>query len=180
MLGKKRDIMQRSAVLSDCGAYRYELRRTWDRRRPIVLWVGLNPSTADHIKDDPTNRRIADFSQRWGYGGYVLVNLFAYRSINPKALALVADPIGPNNDAYLAQLSKAAHHTICAWGNHGKRLNRASAVLPLLVEPMALGITKQGQPLHPLYCPANTQPQPFCELGARGKPLLKGPPKLQL
>ena len=169
--------MQKSAILSDCGAYRYELRRTWDKRRPILLWVGLNPSTADHINDDPTNRRIADFSQRWGYGGYVLANLFAYRSINPKALTEVADPVGPDNDAHLAQLSKAARHTICAWGNHGKRLNRASAVLPLLDTPMALGITKQGQPLHPLYCPANRQPKSFCELGAHAKAVAKGAAK---
>ena len=61
--------MQRSAIMSDCGAYRYELRRIWDSSLPILLWVGLNPSTADHINDDPTNRRIAGFSKNWGYGG---------------------------------------------------------------------------------------------------------------
>ena len=55
--------------------------------------IGLNPSTADHIQDDPTNRRIADFSRRWGYGGYVLGNLFAYRSPDPKALKQARDPI---------------------------------------------------------------------------------------
>ena len=104
----------------------------------------------------------------------MLVNLFAYRSINPEALTEAADPIGPDNDAHLEKLSKAARHTICAWGNHGKRLNRASAVLSLLDTPMALGITKQGQPLHPLYCPANRQPNSFRQLGAHAKAVAKG------
>ena len=83
--------MHKSAILSDCGAYRYELRRTWDDQLPVLLWIGLNPSTADHLHDDPTNRRIADFSRRWGYGGYVLANLFAYRSPDPKALKHARD-----------------------------------------------------------------------------------------
>ena len=156
--------MRKSALMSDCGAYRYELRRTWDNTKPIVLWVALNPSTADHIKDDPTNRRIADFSRRWGYGGYVLANLFAYRAIDPQALKHVSDPIGPENDNHLKKLSRAADHTVCAWGNHGTLLQRASAVLPLFDEPLALGVTKRNQPLHPLYCPADRQPTPFHDL----------------
>ena len=96
-------VIRKSAILSDCGAYRYELRRTWDDRLPVLLWIGLNPSTADHIQDDPTNRRIAGFSRRWGYGGYVLANLFAYRSPDPKALKQARDPIGPENDTLLGK-----------------------------------------------------------------------------
>lgn len=153
--------MQKSAIVSTCGAYRYELRRTWDCQQPILLWVGLNPSTADHISDDPTNRRIADFSKRWGFGGYVLANLFAYRSISPKALKQASDPIGPENDTYLKALSRSAEQTICAWGNHGQLFNRAAEVLPMLHKPIALGVTKAQQPLHPLYCPADRQPIPF-------------------
>ena len=153
--------MQKSAIVSDCGAYRYELRRTWDDQLPILLWVGLNPSTADHINDDPTNRRIAGFTRSWGYGGYVLANLFAYRSINPKSLKQASDPIGPENNAYLQTLSETAANTVCAWGNHGQLLNRASEVLPMLNDPIALGVTKAQQPLHPLYCPANRRPIPF-------------------
>lgn len=154
-------VIRKSAILSECGAYRYELRRTWDDRLPVLLWIGLNPSTADHIQDDPTNRRIAGFSRRWGYGGYVLANLFAYRSPDPKALKQARDPIGPENDTYLAKLSASAKKTICAWGNHGTLLNRAAEVLPLLNKPIALGVTKAQQPLHPLYCPADRQPAPF-------------------
>ena len=153
--------MRKSAILSDCGAYRYELRRTWDDQLPVLLWIGLNPSTADHLQDDPTNRRIADFSRRWGYGGYVLANLFAYRSPDPKALKHARDPVGPENDIYLAKLSASTKKIICAWGNHGTLLNRAAEVLPLLHKPAALGVTKAQQPLHPLYCPADRQPAPF-------------------
>ncbi len=153
--------MQKSAIVSDCGAYRYELRRTWDEQLPILLWVGLNPSTADHIKDDPTNRRIAGFTRHWGYGGYILANLFAYRAVSPKSLKQATDPVGPENDDYLQRLSKDAEQTICAWGNHGKFLDRAAEVLPMLQKPKTLGITKAQQPLHPLYCPADRQLMPW-------------------
>jgi hypothetical protein len=97
----------------------------------------------------------------------VLANLFAYRAISPKTLKQAPDPIGPDNDKHLKKLSRAAAHTICAWGNHGALLQRAATVLPLLDRPLALGITKQYQPLHPLYCPADRQPELFSNLTAK-------------
>lgn len=62
------------------GRYRYLLWRTWDMTRPRLLWVLLNPSTADDQTDDPTLRRCIRFSRDWQYGGLEIVNLFAFRT----------------------------------------------------------------------------------------------------
>lgn len=77
--------MIRSAVFSPCGTYRYELRRTWESSLPILVTIGLNPSTADGYGDDPTIRKEIGFASRWGYGGIVKVNMFAFRSTDPRA-----------------------------------------------------------------------------------------------
>ncbi len=97
--------MNRSAFLSECGVYRYELTRTWgDGDR--LLWIMLNPSTADADLDDPTIRRVIGFSRGFGYSGAIVANLFALRSTDPKALRTHPDPVGPANNAMLAQLAR--------------------------------------------------------------------------
>ena len=87
-----------SADFSACGTYRYALRRIWLPAAPQVLFIGLNPSTADEKSDDPTIRRCLGFARSWGYGGLIVANLFAYRATAPSALREARDPIGPLND----------------------------------------------------------------------------------
>src|SRR5688572_12557148 len=93
------------ARFSECGTYRYVLWRQWNEVNGDVAFVGLNPSTADDEKDDPTIRRCIGFAKRWGYGGVVMLNLFAYRATRPDAMwaARVADAdiVGPQNDAHI-------------------------------------------------------------------------------
>lgn len=145
--------MQRTAVISRDGTYRYALRRTWDSAGPVVLFVGLNPSTADNRVDDPTIRRCIQFSGDWGFGGLVVANLFAFRTSSPRVLRRVADPIGPRNDAWLRRLVDEAEVVVAAWGNHGDYLSRDREVMRLLRRPRCLAVTKRGQPKHPLYIP---------------------------
>ena len=154
----------KSAVISECGQYRYELRRTWQPKTGAVCFVMLNPSTADGELDDPTIRRCMGFASTWGYGGIIVGNLFAYRTIDPAYLKTVRDPIGLMNDEFLLKISKEAAITVCAWGNHGKYQNRDQAVLRLLDSPKCIAVNKAGTPKHPLYVKRYLKPRVFNEV----------------
>jgi hypothetical protein len=150
--------MQRSAIISECQRYRYVLEREWQPELPGVLFVALNPSTADGQHDDPTVRRCVGFARSWGFGKIVIANLFALRSSHPSVLLIDVDPIGPENDWWLAELSSRFALTIAAWGVHGALRERAAEVLPRLSNVHHLGLTSAGHPKHPLYLPKATCP----------------------
>jgi hypothetical protein len=145
-----------AAILSPCGTYRYTLERWWDRTRKPLVFVLLNPSTADAETDDPTLRRGVGFAKREGAGGLVFVNLFALRSTDPAALRSHADPVGPENDHHLLDQVKRVGRAVLAWGVDGVLLDRDAHVIRLLQghELLCLGRTKHGHPRHPLYLPA--------------------------
>ena len=153
--------MKKLATLSPCGHYRYWLERRWDERLDYVNFVMLNPSTADAEIDDPTIRKCIGFAKRWGYGGLHVVNLFALRSTDPDALYSHADPIGPDNEAFIDAGRLSAPKTIVAWGKHGKIHGRAEKLLPKLGPVFALMLNADGSPRHPLYVPYDTTPVPF-------------------
>ena len=155
-----------SAVISECGKYRYRLIRDLGMMGDgACVFVMLNPSTADAMNDDPTIRRCIGYARTLGHARLEVVNLFAYRSTNPDALyAMSRDmAVGPENDQHILEACKGARTVICAWGNHGSQFGRASEVLPMLkvngVRPMALKVNaKSGQPAHPLYLKSDAQP----------------------
>ena len=98
------------------------------------------------------------FSEKWGYGGITVANIFAYRATDPEEMLAVEDPIGPENDWYIKRLSLDAKLTVCGWGNHGTHLNRSKDIFRLLTKPHYLGLTKTGQPKHPLYLRGDLEP----------------------
>ena len=153
--------MNRSAVISNCKLFRYELRRVWDESAPLVLFVGLNPSTADGTNEDNTSRVCINYAKRWGYGGLLLGNLFAFRSTDQSALYTASDPIGPENDTWLKSLQAEARLVVCAWTNTGAYKGRDLAVLKYLEAPRCLAKLKSGRPGHPLYKRADLQPIPL-------------------
>lgn len=153
--------LMRSAKISDCQQYRYELRRVWDDEKPLVLFIGLNPSTADAELDDNTSRVCMNYAKRWGFGGLLLGNLFSFRSTDPSALSAVADPVGPDNDVWLKRLQAEANLVICAWSAAGGYRNRDEEVLGFLENPHCLTKLKSGYPGHPLYKSADLQPVPY-------------------
>lgn len=150
------------AVISSDGAYRYELVRRWGRGKSIVVFVMLNPSTADARRDDATIRRCIGFARDWGHDALVVVNLFAYRATDPADLAAALDPVGPENDGYIQRACRTASRIVCAWGAHpivGVRQDAVLAMIPRHVE--CLGLTAAGRPRHPLYLASDTQPFQF-------------------
>jgi hypothetical protein len=147
--------MKSSAIISPCGLYRYGLTRKWGDG-PRVCFVMVNPSTADAEQDDPTIRRCIGFAQREGGGSLEVVNLFALRATDPKALRKHPDPIGPGNNAALRTAFDRAGRIIAAWGAHGRLHARDVTVARMLGDKaMCLGVTARGDPRHPLYLPAD-------------------------
>jgi len=145
------DTTKKSAVFSSCRKYRYSLTRSWNLTENYVLFIGLNPSIADETVDDPTLTRCINFAKDWGYGGLIMVNLFAYMSTYPSELKKVKLPIGKENNKYILKSHQKSQSTVIAWGNDGDFLERDKEVLKIISNPMCLNINKSGQPTHPLY-----------------------------
>ena len=163
LMAKTDLFLERDAVISDCGQYRYLLRRTWDHDKMRALFVMLNPSTADANIDDPTIRSCARLCRTWGYGSFEVVNLFGWRATDPEELAKAGDPVGPKNDRIAEGAINRCDIPICAWGAHAKAEERASTMMALIraSRPAAfcLGKTKNGAPKHPLYIKTGTMPE---------------------
>lgn len=157
--------LERDAVISECGRYRYLLRRTWDNGKPRVLYVMLNPSTADAEIDDATIRSCIRLAKGAGYGSFEVVNLFALRATDPAELQRATDPIGPRNDDSIEAAIMRCDLAICAWGAHPMAESRGNTVRGLLRQRrpavFCLGTTKSGAPKHPLYIKSGTQLQTF-------------------
>jgi hypothetical protein len=154
--------MKRSAEFSDDRKFRYALWRIWDHSRPLVLFVGLNPSVADENDDDETVDACIRFVRFWGeYGGVAIGNLFAFCDTKQKSIWKVPDPVGPENDSWLKKLAESARTVVAAWGNDGYRGGRSDTVRRLIPTLHCLKVNQSGQPHHPLYLPLATPLQPY-------------------
>lgn len=153
------------AEFSLCMYHRYRLWRCWDPAGERITWVLLNPSTADENVLDPTLRRVQDYSKRWGFGRFDVVNLFAWRATDPKDLRERGFPVGPENNATILEAVSGARAVVAAWGasTWGPVRARAAVVNILLADRnlQCLRTSKRGDPVHPLYQPANLTLQPW-------------------
>jgi hypothetical protein len=140
--------MNKTAVLSHDNIYRYQLSRIWDEEKPKILFIMLNPSTADEFVEDPTIRRIVTYAKDWGYGGVYVGNLYAFRSTDPKGLKSIADPVGPENITHIQTLISVVDKVIYAWGNEEKEPDWLKKMVDT---PYCIEISKKGISKHPLY-----------------------------
>ncbi len=161
------DGVQGHAMFSPDRAYRYALSRLWAGHHGTLIFILLNPSTADAHDDDPTVRRCMGFAIREGYSGIIVVNLFALRSANPRALREADDPVGPDNQATLMGMCAAGRPVVAAWGanaSHPLLRQQANWMHTVLSaarftageEPRCFGWTNSSQPRHPLYLRGDT------------------------
>lgn len=177
--------LERKTVFSPCRKYRYTLWRDWSdkltngnfftedphldyypgTRESYLMVIGLNPSTADEKQDDPTIRRCISFAKAWGFGALCMTNLFAFRATMPRVMKMQPGPVGEDNNDWLLKVAQEAGLILCAWGNHGAFLDRATSVKFLLQganhKLHCFRLTGEKQPEHPLYLPANTLPTPM-------------------
>ena len=147
--------MEKGAIISECGKYRFQLWRIWDSSKPVILWIMHNPSTADANVDDPTIRRIINFSKDWGYGGLYVGNIFPYRATNPKLLLYkaVSEILPEENSLHLNYMGSKCSDFILAYGNPVTKIS-----LSLNAKFKVLKLTKKGNDCHPLYLKSNLQP----------------------
>ena len=117
----------KKAIISDCGKYRYELHREWDKKKRKVLFIMLNPSTADGLNNDLTTIRCINFAKKWGYGGIMIGNIYPYRTKRPKHLRQWMKmrfkedypEIDRYNKDHVHEMAQKADMIVCAWGcNH--------------------------------------------------------------
>jgi hypothetical protein len=142
------------AIFDVSGRYRYSLWRAWSNDFPRMVFILLNPSTADEVKNDPTNRRCIGFARTWGFGSVEVVNLFAHRATDYRELFKVSDPVGEENNRFLVQAVERSSTVVVGWVARGRLLGRDQEVLRLLADRKGvycLGLTKDGLPRHPLY-----------------------------
>ncbi len=168
------------ASFSECGNYRWWLKRRISKEDNILFFIGLNPSKANEYSDDPTLRRMLRFCKCWGYGTLLVMNLFARISSSPKILHHCLDPIGNDNDQHLLnRITYWSENSKCdlwlGWGAGGSWKDRNLEVIywlkkawsnrsndfPSANGPMSVGVTRLGHPRHPLYTPAKEVLKPF-------------------
>lgn len=159
-------MISKGAHFSEDRKYRYALWRIWNPDRPLAMFIGLNPSTANEITDDPTIRRVTRFAYDWGCGGFYMMNLFGYVTAYPHELQTTKDALG-DTDEWLEKINLLCDRICFVWGAFGQPKDRqyirvrATVVAARYPGAYCLGKTKSGHPAHPLYLPASTKPQPF-------------------
>jgi hypothetical protein len=152
--------MNQGADFSTDGKYRFALWRIWNDK-PLIMFIGLNPSTANAQKNDPTINRVMRFAYDWGYGGVFMMNLFPFITAYPSML--IKDRM-EENDEYIHRVAEKCGKVIFAWGNFPKHTaGRDKQVMAMFPDACCLGKTSGGHPLHPLFKPAKLTPKPFFE-----------------
>lgn len=169
---------QRKTIFSEDRKYRFTLWRKWEQEAHLIteysvtsnlnhyaMFIGLNPSTADERKDDPTIRRCIGFAKAWGYGALCMTNLFAFRATDPFMMKIEREPVGMGNDTYILECAKNAGVIIAAWGKDGAHNDRGEWVQRMFFDCKLklhhLGLNGDGTPKHPLYLRKDLKPIPF-------------------
>jgi hypothetical protein len=144
------------ALFSDDKKYRYCLWRIWDESKPMIMFIGLNPSTANENQDDPTIRRVIRFAREWGYGGIYMLNLFTFVTAYPNELLKCDNPL-MLADWYLKIYSEKSDRIVFAWGSFPESIDRAKIVKDMFPISFCLGQNLNGSPKHPLYLKSDTK-----------------------
>jgi len=147
-----------SAVISQCGQYRYRLDRTVGMDGPVYAFFGINPSTADAQLDDATVRKWIGFTKTWGGSRFIVGNVFAFRSTDVRRLASAHDPVGSDNAAHVFKIIADADVLVPCWGStdkvpkdlRGEFFTMTLRLIDSGKPVMHLGMTRSSDPKHPL------------------------------
>jgi hypothetical protein len=146
------------ADFSENRKYRYALWRIWDVFKPFVMFIGLNPSTANEDADDPTIESCRRIAINNGYGGFYMMNCWAFISSDPSLIK--SNPMSDEwNDNALAVIASKCGDVVFAWGNFKivKELGRDKQLEEMFPRALVIGRNKNGSPKHPLYQKSTTK-----------------------
>ena len=145
--------MIREAEFSIEKKERYSLKREWDKSKNKILYIMLNPSKADDKKDDPTIRRLVNFTKKFNYGGFLVGNIFTTITPNPKEIDKSKGISGRNLEELL-KLINTVDQIVYAWGN---TIEEPQLLKELVLSLKCFGKNFNGTPKHPLYLPKNSK-----------------------
>lgn len=147
----------KGAIFSKDQNQRYMLFRIWDVALPKVMFIGLNPSTADEHKNDPTINRVMEIAKHNGFGGIYMLNLFSCVTPKPEEITWCELSKEINLKTLLAY-AKLSSTIVFAWGNFKEAQTYGNDVIaPLFPNSYCLKKNKNGSPKHPLYCKKETK-----------------------
>lgn len=164
------------AHFSECRKYRFALWRIWDRTKPAVMFIGLNPSTANEASDDPTIRRVISFARKWGHGGVYMMNCFPFVSADPSVLRanvlrafhepLIAGYY-TGNHIRMREIGGLCSRIVFAWGSFPlvREFRRDAELAETFPDAQALVMNANGSPRHPLYVPGDVVPVKYDQHG---------------
>lgn len=145
------EMIESTAVFSEDRIYRYVLKRAWNLDKGICSFICLNPSTADEMLNDATVVLCIEHAHFWGFGTFYMLNLFSFRATKPPDMFAAKEPVGADNDRWIREIVATSDLVVATWGNAGSYLGRSEKVLGMVPNVAVLGMTKAGQPHHPLY-----------------------------
>jgi hypothetical protein len=157
---------------------RLQLRRWWvERPKRWAAWLLLNPSHASAKRDDPTMGRVIYFTRAWGYDGCIVVNAYPFITSDPREMWAWSrwQDNGPDwyarddmqsNLAEIEEVGRRSCLRVVAFGAQPILHDEGwiEQCLERFEQPfdypdsgwafderlMCLGVTKDGQPIHPL------------------------------
>ena len=144
--------MIRGAEFSIDKKERYSLNREWDKSKNKILYIMLNPSLADDKNDDPTIRRLINFTKKFNYGGFLVGNIFTTITPNPKEIDK-SKGMSDKNFEELIKLINKVDQIVYAWGSS---IEEPQLLKKLVLNPKCFGKNLNGTPKHPLYLPSQT------------------------
>jgi hypothetical protein len=143
----------RKAKFSKDKKHRYELSRHWDLSKSDILFIMLNPSIANENIDDPTIKRLINFTKKFNYGGFFVANLFTYITPYSKTLD-TSSGLTKLNLKTIKNFVNKAEEVVYAWGNS---IKEPEELKNLVENPKCFGRNLNGTPKHPLYLPSNSK-----------------------
>jgi len=147
-----KEIIQ-GADFSEDRNYRYSLWRIWDESKPLVMFIGLNPSTANETDNDPTIKSVCRIANNNGFGGVYMMNCFPYVTAYPKELRETSLKSVVDNYEHLVRIKSLVAEVVFAWGNFQEVTDVIKNDLcNLFPNAKVLAVNKNGSPKHPLYC----------------------------